>query len=243
MALLVLDIGNSRVKAALFSDAGEAQPVMLRSPQALRAWTDVPIAYIDTRMASSWREALQKMGAVELGAELGLPFPTRYSARLGPDRAAGLVAAWHAKRFPAVVVSVGTAYTLDYLDAEGVHVGGVIGAGLLLRLRSLAHFTGRLPRVQPTADVPLLATDTAEALQAGALRGLAFELLGWLNALPAPPQVLWLCGGDAAWLRSYLPAYAIFAPDLILRGAWLWWHFIRGEWPSSAGFPSGPNSP
>lgn len=239
MALVVLDIGNSRIKAALFSESGEAKSITLRSPRDLTAWGDMPIAYVDTRMSPRWRDPLAELGALELLPELGLPFSSRYSTQLGPDRAAQLIAAWHAKRFPAAVISLGTAYTLDYLDAEGMHLGGVIGAGVSLRLRSLAHFTGRLPRVKPAPRVPLLATNTTEALQAGALRGLTFELLGWLKALPTPPQVVWLCGGDAPLLRPYLPTYAIFAPDLTLLGAWLWWHFLRGEWPSSAGSPSG----
>ncbi len=243
MALLALDIGNSRIKAAFFTDTGEAQPVALRRPQDLTRWTHSPIAYIDTRMDGRWRAYLQELGALELVTELGVPFPTQYSARLGPDRAAQLVAAWQAKRFPAVVLSLGTAYTLDYLDGEGLHVGGVIGAGLSLRLRALAHFTGRLPRIKPAPVSPLLGTDTTEAMQVGALRGLAFELVGWLEALPSSPQVLWLCGGEAPLLLPYLPSYAIFAPDLTLRGAWLWWHFLRGESPSLVGFPSGPSSP
>lgn len=105
MALLVVDIGNSRVKAALFSKTGEAQPISLRRPRELSAWASHSIAYVDTRLSPQWRESLHAAGATELTSDLGLPFPTRYSPHLGPDRAAQLVAAWYAQQFPAVVLS------------------------------------------------------------------------------------------------------------------------------------------
>lgn len=104
------------------------------------------IAYVDTRLSPQWRESLHAAGATELTSDLGLPFPTRYSPHLGPDRAAQLVAAWYAQQFPAVVLSLGTAYTLDYLDAEGRHVEGssergyLCGFGLWLAL--LGDFLG-----------------------------------------------------------------------------------------------------
>lgn len=223
---LIVEVGNSRVKAALFPSQHPPEVLLLRDPTELEAWTSSSVAFLDTRNDPIWRAALERLGAQELTVAQGLPFRSEYSSQLGPDRAAQLVAAWEAGGFPALVISLGTACVLDYLDKDGVHRGGVITSGLHARLWALHHRTGRLPLVAPTENPPLLGQDTPEALQA-ALYGLVWELQGWIRRLG--PQTLWLTGGEADKIRPYLPPGSIFAPDLTLTGAWLWWQFLQGR--------------
>nr|BAL56518.1 hypothetical conserved protein [uncultured Bacteroidetes bacterium] len=222
---LVVEIGNTRVKVATFHEKKLIRTAILESPGELEEWIEKPIVFLDTRRSPLWREALRSYGAEELTTTLGVPFPTRYSTELGPDRAAALTAVWAEKRFPATLISLGTACVVDYLDATGYHQGGVITAGLSLRLWALAHRTGRLPLVEPAPTPPPLGTTTQEALQSGCLRGLAHELAGWIQQLG--PASLWITGGEAPLLLPYLPSHAIFAPTLILTGAWLWWLYLQ----------------
>mgnify|MGYP000106106582 CR=1 FL=1 len=224
---LVIELGNSRTKMARFPAEAPPTVVTLKSPPELEKWAGEQIVFLDTRSDPVWRAALARLGAQELRTAQGLPFRTAYSTRLGPDRAAQLVAAWQAKSFPALVISLGTACVLDYLDKDGVHRGGIIAPGLHLRLWALHHRTGRLPLVAPIENPPLLGQDTPEALQSAALYGLAWELQGWIRQLN--PQTLWLTGGEAEKIRPYLPSGSIFAPDLTLTGAWLWWQFLQGR--------------
>ncbi|MCX7606116.1 MAG: type III pantothenate kinase [Bacteroidia bacterium] len=234
--LLLIDIGNTRVKALLCKREGKSTPIALETPEALLSWTTSPIAYIDTRLDPQWRSTLEKIGAEELSVERGFPVPTRYSKRLGPDRAAQLIAVWHARTYPALIISLGTACVIDYIDKTGEHQGGIITAGLHLRAEALAQSTGRLPKVTFHPNPPLWGQDTSEALQAGLLLGMAFELRGWIETFgKLTPPTLWVSGGEAELLRPYLPDHAIFVPDLTLCGACLWWHFLHtGEFPSSS---------
>jgi type III pantothenate kinase len=99
-----------------------------------------------------------------------------YPTRLGADRWAALAGArWHVLERgvsrPAVVVMVGTAVTVDSLDADGRFLGGLILPGFGLMLRALEQGTSGL-RV-PTGDVVDFPTNTSDALMSGGAHALA----------------------------------------------------------------------
>lgn len=237
---LCIDIGNSTVKGAFFSEGGELLKLQrFSTPYEVIQLAGKPITYIDTRLDEEWRKVLLELGAEELHVGRGIPFPTDYSQQLGPDRAAQLVAAWVARRFPAVVLSVGTACTIDYLDREGHHRGGSITAGIRLRLGALAEKTGRLPALLPRSEVSLLGLNTEEAIQAGVVGGFQAEIAGQITRLRQRlgDFTLWVTGGEIEFIRMALPADAIFAPELTLRGVWLWQRFLHSSGDSSRIIP------
>ena len=104
-----------------------------------------------------------------------------YPTRLGADRWAALIGArWHVRQRarasasasrPALVVMVGTAVTVDSLDAEGRFIGGLIMPGFGLMLRALEQGTAGL-RV-PTGEVVDFPTNTSDALMSGGAHALA----------------------------------------------------------------------
>jgi type III pantothenate kinase len=99
-----------------------------------------------------------------------------YPTRLGADRWAALAGArWHVLERgvsrPALVVMVGTAVTVDSLDADGRFLGGLILPGFGLMLRALEQGTSGL-RV-PTGDVVDFPTNTSDALMSGGAHALA----------------------------------------------------------------------
>ncbi len=104
-----------------------------------------------------------------------------YPTRLGSDRWAALIGArWHVRQRarrqhaperPALVVMVGTAVTVDSLDADGRFLGGLIMPGFGLMLRALEQGTSGL-RV-PTGEVVDFPTNTSDALMSGGAHALA----------------------------------------------------------------------
>lgn len=231
---LIIDIGNSRVKAALFDERSIIRSFIVRQPEELPIHEASSIVFVDTRGEASWREHLLRRGAEELTATAPLPFQSIYSQELGADRAAQLVAVWYQQRFPAIILSMGTAWVIDVLDERGVHKGGVILAGAHLRLRALHHYTGKLPLYPlPSSSPSPIGTHTQEALQAGAFWGALLEIQGWLSWFRAtfPQAALWITGGESAQFLPYLPIESIFAPELTLQGAWQWWNYLRGYSP------------
>jgi type III pantothenate kinase len=104
-----------------------------------------------------------------------------YPTRLGADRWAALIGArWHVQQRarqqhmvtrPALVVMVGTAVTVDSLDADGRFIGGLIMPGFGLMLRALEQGTAGL-RV-PTGEVVDFPTNTSDSLMSGGAHALA----------------------------------------------------------------------
>ena len=104
--------------------------------------------------------------AAEAGVTNGYDHPTR----LGSDRWIALIGARArvlatGQRAPALVVMVGTAVTVDALDADGRFLGGLILPGHGIMLRALEAGTAGL-RV-PTGEVREFPTNTSDALTSG----------------------------------------------------------------------------
>lgn len=160
---------------------------------------------------------------VELTHQTQLPISKAYKTpqTLGNDRVAAVVGA--ASIYPnrdLLVIDAGTAITYDFVNAEGVYVGGNIAAGIDMRLHALHIFTQKLPKVSPSADFPILGTDTHSALVAGAVQGVVFEIEGYINHLKFkyPELLTFLTGGSSFYFDTKLKC-AIFAEkNLVLIG-------------------------
>ncbi|HUD41871.1 MAG TPA: type III pantothenate kinase [Dokdonella sp.] len=141
--------------------------------------------------------------------------------RLGVDRFLALVAL-HAQPRAQVLVSVGTALTLDALAADGRHLGGLIAASPTLTRGALAAATARL--LPPSREVHLLADSTADAVQSGAVLA-AVALTERFRSGAAGPLGAWpalvLAGGGADELAPWLPD-AERIDDLVLQGLARW---------------------
>ena len=108
--------------------------------------------------------------------EAGVTSHYDHPTRLGADRwvalagaRARLLAAGPPR--PALVVMVGTAATVDALDADGNFLGGLILPGFGLMLRALEMGTAGLK--VPTGDVVDFPTNTSDALMSGGANAMA----------------------------------------------------------------------
>jgi type III pantothenate kinase len=131
-------------------------------------------------------------------------------------------------------VDLGTATTVDAVDADGFFLGGAILPGLALAADALAEGTARLPRIELDLPADAVGTDTRSAIQSGvvighlgAVRELVARMRGRLGGSRTAPVVV--TGGLAAapwarkaWLEpagAQLPAIAdALDPELVLKG-------------------------
>jgi type III pantothenate kinase len=146
--------------------------------------------------------------------------------RLGADRWVALLGARASAGHRAVcVVDIGTATTIDLIDASGRHRGGAILPGPDLMIAALLRDTGgirrRAQQAGGTGATGSFARDTAAALRAGAVLATAGAIeRAWRDAgreLGGRPQLL-LTGGAAAAISAQLGLRHSLWPDLVLRG-------------------------
>ena len=249
VSFLAIDIGNTRLKWALY-----AQPVPGQPPVRHGA---VFLETIDDLAEAEWAdlpEPDQMLGCVVAGeavrrrveeqmemwdvvprwvvprpAEAGVTNGYDHPARLGADRWVALVgararvtaeaaAAGRAPR-PALVVMVGTAVTIDALDADGRFLGGLILPGFGLMLRALEMGTAGLK--VPTGETMEFPTNTSDALMSGGVFAIAGAVERQYKRLAArggrPPKVL-IAGGAAVKLAPALDVEFEIVDSLLFEG-------------------------
>lgn len=137
------------------------------------------------------------------------------TASLGVDRWAAAIAAWQFIGQECLIVSAGTATTIDYLSAEGVFQGGCILPGLSTMLESLPRNTAGLPLAQGQWQMP--PRNTHDAITTGCLLAQTGAILQMAARL-APAAPILLTGGNAERLLPHLGPRAQIQPGLILDG-------------------------
>ncbi len=133
--------------------------------------------------------------------------------KLGSDRWAALIAAWHRVEGACLVVNCGTATTIDALSDEGVFMGGLILPGVELMQRSLAGATADLP--SGAGSYALFPCNTESAIYSGAIQATigAIRLQQALQDVEAP---VLLGGGAAPLLIPHLSVRMV--DNMVLQG-------------------------
>jgi len=197
MAFLAIDIGNTRLKWAVYEAARPGAGLQAHGAEFLEnidkladgPWAglarpqrmlgcavaaDVVKRRVEEQMEDLWDVPAQWVfaSAAEAGLTNGYDHPTR----LGADRWVAMIGAWHrmlgqgAPR-PLVVVMVGTAVTVEAVDAQGRFLGGFILPGHGIMLKALESGTAGLH--VPTGEVREFPTNTSDALTSGGTYAIA----------------------------------------------------------------------
>lgn len=224
MINLVIDIGNSRTKLALFNqhDLMFSVPVdrltvnhlqMLKDehPQMTKAILS-SVRSRDEELISFLSENFEQF--VELDHLTGLPIKNLYDTpeTLGRDRLAAAVGA--NELFPdqnLLIIDAGTAITYDLISENNEFLGGNISPGLEMRFKALNQFTGKLPLVDQADEDDLFGKTTTSAIRCGVQNGVLYEMAQTIELFNENYQNLQIImtGGDSNFFDRKLN-YTIF---------------------------------
>lgn len=233
-SVLLVDAGNTRIKWARVAaggnweadgvcgyDALDGLAAAAREASSKQCWiASVAGRSRDDAMAGILTGAGMSVHWLEArGAQCGVSSHYDPPSQLGIDRWMALLAARRRCGEACVVVSAGTALTVDALNADGHFLGGFIVAGKSLMERALSQGTARVG--ESAGRAVLFPCNTADAVRSGSLAAMA----GAVSAMRArlrevaggEPRCL-LTGGDAELLASALPFAAEQVPGLVLEG-------------------------
>lgn len=247
MNTLLFDAGNTRFKWALLRDGrmGAQQATPRGELAAFERWLQrapavqriVGVNVAGAAMERALRALLRRsqLPAAEFlvasKAAAGMSNAYAEPSRLGADRWAALAAA-HALAGPrraACAVGIGTALTLDLVDASGAHRGGLISPGPVMMLEALlgrtADIAGRAaldPPARRRKDrIAPLGRSTREAIDAGCLMSAAGLIDSCMDELArglGRRPVLFVTGGGSDAVVPLLRSRVRVVPDLVLRG-------------------------
>ncbi|MCJ8210736.1 type III pantothenate kinase [Mucilaginibacter sp. RS28] len=234
---LVVDIGNSQAKLAIFqhreilwtAHLPEPDPAVLSD--VLSRYQPESAIISTVKKDHTWHEQLSAYLPVQVfNYRMAANIKNHYRTpeTLGLDRLAAVVGAY--AEYPeqaSLVIDAGTCITYDFVDNQGNYNGGSISPGLQMRFRAMHEFTAALPLVSTDSEKISTAwgDDTPSAMQSGVQNGLKYEVTGFVESYREqhPELNVILTGGDAIFLdtvlkNSIFAPYIKIDPYLVLRG-------------------------
>ena len=216
---LCIDQGNSRTKVALMTDEGKMINHFIYkqfssadverlfdlydiTDSIISSVVDIEAAVVNTLSRRSQHFVL-------FDHMTPVPIVNRYASpeTLGQDRLAAAVGAKSlCPQENLLIIDAGSAITYDFVSAEGEYIGGNIAPGLKMRFTILNRMTKILPLVDPGENelIPLFGSNTRDAIAAGVIRGVAYEVKGYMRTLgeKVPHFQTFLTGGHAPYILN-----------------------------------------
>ncbi|MCD7898453.1 MAG: type III pantothenate kinase [Bacteroides sp.] len=229
---LVIDVGNTAVKAAVFNGK-ELINVVSEPDDSFDFLNVICLKYeITAAIIASTRnltdESVQILNVKLpflhwLNETSRLPIVNLYETpqSLGNDRIAAVVGA--NEQFPGkdiLVIDAGTAITYDFIDSQAHYHGGNISPGISMRFKALHQYTSRLPLITQEGRLPDLGKDTETAIRAGVLKGIEYEIMGYITLLKDkyPELLVFLTGGNGISFDTNIKNIIFADRFLVLKG-------------------------
>lgn len=229
---LIIDIGNSTCKLAVFhqgemievlrcSHHFQTELTMLCDKHPIRQGIISSVISLNDEIHSLIHSC--PFPILEFNYKTPIPIKNLYQTpeTLGMDRLAAVIAAQHIHpNRQILIIDAGTCITYDIIDELGQYHGGNISPGMEMRLKSLHTFTDKLPKVQANGEIPQYGYSTETAIRAGVIRGIEYEMSGYIRQLQKnyPELLVFLTGGNEFSFETNLKN-TIFADGfLVLKG-------------------------
>lgn len=230
--VLTIDIGNTRVKGAVFEDnavieqfaasyidwKNKVSELLGKYPKI----ANMVVASVGIDFAADLSGLKSRLKVYQISHETRFPFENKYATpnTLGIDRM--VLAAGSVISFPKqhrLVIDAGTCITYDFVDVDDNYLGGAISPGIRLRYESLHNYTARLPLLPTEVPTDIIGNSTSMAIHSGIVNGIANEIDGFIDAYKKRYSnfIIILTGGDAVFLAKQLKNTIFANPNFLLE--------------------------
>jgi type III pantothenate kinase len=228
---LILDIGNTQVKAALFEH---------HQCMALNTYPSLSVCVADFNFIKKASRAIVSSVVKGIETDLGnlkqsipvslfstsltTPIRNLYESpdTLGADRLLASIGAFAI--YPnknVLVIDAGTCIKYNFTNLNNEFIGGAISPGLQMRFMALNQFTSQLPLIEPSNwDFPLIGKNTNQSICSGVINGSLNEIKGTIKEYENkyPELICILTGGDSDFLAKQLKNSIFVHQNLVLEG-------------------------
>jgi len=217
--LLAVDIGNTKIKAAVFEGTVLLDKFTFDKEEAQKNIENIFLQHVKIQhsvLSSVGKDNFYLLSELDKRSRLVtishdsvFPFNNKYATpgTLGIDRmvlSAGAVLGYPGKN--RLVIDAGTCITYDFVDSDDNYLGGAISPGLQLRYNAMHNFTAKLPLLYPEMPKEYIGNSTSGSMHSGVVNGVLHELEGFVRQYNEQYQELTiiLTGGDADFLAKRL---------------------------------------
>lgn len=231
------DIGNSNVHIGLFRNGILVQKKIipcdskkmagkLRAFFGKRGCDGIAIASVVPRITKKIVRSMHSFCSnrpvmITIGTKSPLTHTYQKPRTLGADRIALMTGAITRYRRNCIVVSFGTAITVDAVLKNGRHLGGLIIPGGEMCAGALVRNTALLGRVQLKHSVRLLGRSTEECIRSGIVNGTAYALQGIIQGIRSFTKRRFFCVATGGWTNALwerIPAINGYDENVCLFG-------------------------
>ena len=229
---LVIDVGNTRVKAAVFEQDNlicrfnfGKEKLIAEIKNILKKYsvTSSIIANVSFLADKEIQELKEITSLLVLSSETKKSFKNLYATpkTLGIDRIAlvfGASLKYHNKN--VLIIDAGTCITYDFINSKKEYLGGAISPGIEMRYNSLHHFTAKLPLLEKNVPKNFIGDSTVESINSGIVNGVLQEIEGVICQYKNKYSDLTvvLTGGDTIFLSKQLKSSIFANQNFLLEG-------------------------
>lgn len=205
---LVIDAGNTRIKAGVFIDDQLKDVYYFGNKDWNKLKSFLLEYHFDQSILSSVRSEkettwlLQMMpNSIHFKNSIDFPIEHKYLTpeTLGSDRLANIFAIKQLSKGPALVIDIGTCIKFDVINHNQRYLGGSISPGINLRYKALESFTGALPLVQEYDMPPIIGNSTTSCIHSGVMQGIQGEINYFIQNYTSQFEnlTIYVTGGDS----------------------------------------------
>ncbi|WP_298763252.1 type III pantothenate kinase [uncultured Polaribacter sp.] len=229
---LAVDIGNTRVKVAVFKEDKLVdfvvfeKKIIISEIKKIAKKYIISVGIISNVASVSEKKMIQLKKIINfhvISHESQIPFINLYKTpkTLGIDRIALVAAA--VKQYPnknVLIIDAGTCITFDFVNTKKEYLGGAISPGIKLRYKSLNAFTANLPLISNLELENLTGKNTYESIVSGVLNGVVAEIDGLIFRYKQKylDLTVVLTGGDTNFLSKQLKSSIFATQNFVLQG-------------------------
>ncbi len=229
---LVIDIGNTRVKTAVFKENtmlnNDSLNLVNFSDHVDKIIQKYPIKHVIISSVGDFNDKFidffdPSVKVCTLTHRTKIPFSNEYKTpkTIGVDRIALIAASVH--KFPntrVLVIDAGSCITYDFVNDEKQYFGGSISPGIKMRYKALNSFTNNLPHLSAVNQIPIFGDSTQNAIHIGVLNGVIQEIEGVISQFKSKYKKLTvvLTGGDTIFLAKNIKSTIFANPNFLLEG-------------------------
>ncbi|WP_296638543.1 type III pantothenate kinase [Polaribacter sp.] len=229
---LAIDIGNTRVKTAVFEENKLVVIEYFKREEIITKLKKIFKTHkikeaIIANVASVSQEVLEEINKIvrltRVNSLMKLPFTNAYATphTLGLDRLALVFSAvLQYESQNVLIIDAGTCITFDFVDKKKKYLGGAISLGVEMRYKSLNHFTSKLPLLDVTTPNQFIGNSTEESIHSGVVNGVVQEIDGVISQYKNKylDLTVVLTGGDTNFLSKQLKSSIFANQNFLLEG-------------------------